>query len=146
MIYTSNSQHLIEKFKDSMMKHFSMIDLGKMKFFLGIEVIQTADGIFIHQMKYATEILIKFGMENCNKVCSPIVPGCKLVKNENDKASDSTSYKQMVGNLMYLLATRPYLAFSVCLVARFTERPTEMYVAAVKRIMRYIKGTIDHGI
>jgi histone deacetylase 1/2 len=47
---------------------------------------------------------------------------------------------------MYLLATRPYLAFSVCLVARFMERPTEMYVAAVKRIMRYIKGTIDHGI
>jgi hypothetical protein len=146
LIYTSNSQKLIEQFKTSMMKHFSMTDLGKMKFFLGIEVIQTANGIFIHQMKYATDILIKFGMENCNKVSSPIVPGCKLVKNENGKASDSTNYKQLVGSLMYLLATRPDLAFSVCLVARFMERPTEMHVAGVKRILRYLKGTIDHGI
>jgi hypothetical protein len=124
LIFTSNSQLMINKFKESMMKQFSMTDLGKMKYFLGIEVNQTADGIFIHQRKYATEILAKFGMEGCNKVCSPIVTGCKLVKNENGRASDEKSYKQMVGSLMYLLATRPDLAYSVCLVARFMERPT----------------------
>ncbi|MCI44998.1 copia-type polyprotein, partial [Trifolium medium] len=90
-----------------MMSQFAMTDLGKMKYFLGIEVQQTKEGIFIHQMKYATEMLRKFGMENCNKVCSPIVPGCKLVKNESGKASDAKVYKQMVGSLMYLLATRP---------------------------------------
>jgi hypothetical protein len=85
-------------------------------------------------------------MENCNKVCNPIVPGCKLVKNETGMASDSTLYKQMVGSLMYLLATRPDLAYSVCLVARFMDRPTEIHFAAVKRIMRYLKGTLSHGI
>jgi hypothetical protein len=128
------------------MKHFSMTDLGKMKFFLGIEVNQTDNGIFIHQNKYANEILVKFGMENCNKVCSPIVPGCKLTKNEEGKAADNKWYKQVVGSLMYMLATRPDLAYSVCLIARFMERPTEVHVAAVKRIIRYLKGSTGYGI
>jgi hypothetical protein len=85
-------------------------------------------------------------MEDCNKVCSPIITGCKLVKHENGKAASEKSYKQMVGSLMYLLATRPDLAYSVFLVARFMERPTEMHVAAIKRIMRYLKGTLSLGI
>jgi hypothetical protein len=123
-----------------------MTDLGRMKYFLGIEVIQSVDGIFIHQMKYASEILSKFGMESCNKVCSLIVPGCKLVRNESGKASDARHYKQIVGSLMYLLATRPDLTYSVCLVARFMERPTEMHIAAVKRILRYLKGSLSYGI
>jgi hypothetical protein len=126
---------MVNQFKNYMMKHFSMKNLGKMKYFLGIEVNQTGDEIFIHQMKYSNEILAKFGMESCNKVCSLIVPGCKLVKNENGKASDVKCYKQMVGNLMYLLATRPDLAYSICLVASFMERPTEIHVAAVKGII-----------
>jgi hypothetical protein len=82
---------MINEFKESMMKQFSMTDLGKMKYFLGIKVNQTADGIFIHQRKYATEILAKFGMNGCNKVCSPIAPICTLVKNENGRASDEKS-------------------------------------------------------
>ncbi|CAJ2655469.1 unnamed protein product [Trifolium pratense] len=85
-------------------------------------------------------------MENCNSVCNPIVPGNKLKKDEDGITCNSTSYKQMVGCLMYLLATRPDLAFSVCLVARFMERPTEIHVAAVKRILRYVKGTVSYGL
>lgn len=77
---------------------------------------QSNDGISIHQQKYATKILSRFGMEVCNKVCYPIVPGCKLVKGGSGKAADATIYKQMVGTLMYLLTTRPDLAFFVCLV------------------------------
>jgi hypothetical protein len=79
-------------------------------------------------------------------VNNPIVPGCKLVKDENGKAGDAKSYKQIVGSLMYLLATRPDLAFSVCLTARFMDRPTEIHLAAVKRILRYLKGTVGFGI
>jgi hypothetical protein len=63
-------------------------------------------------------------MENCNIVSSPIVPGCKLVKDEEGNTVDATKFKQIVGSLMYLLATRPDLTYSVCLVARFMERPT----------------------
>jgi hypothetical protein len=91
---------MMSDFKESMKKKFSMTDLGKMRYFLGIEVSQCSDGIFIHQLKYASELLNKFGMLDCNSVCSPIVPGCKLVKNEVGKATDATAYKQMVGSLM----------------------------------------------
>ncbi|GAU27929.1 hypothetical protein TSUD_160240 [Trifolium subterraneum] len=116
LIVTGNNQRLITDFKMSMKKRFAMSDLGKMKFFLGVEVNQTEEGIFIHQMKYANEILSRFGMQECNSVCSPIVTGCKLVKNEGGKAS------------------------------RFMERPTEMHIAAIKRIMRYVKGSAGLGI
>ncbi|MCH84174.1 copia-type polyprotein, partial [Trifolium medium] len=68
--------------------------------------------------KYAAEILSRFDMQKCNKVCSLIVPDCKLVKTENGKASDARQYKQMVGCLMYLLATKSDIAYSMCLVAR----------------------------
>ncbi|CAJ2655214.1 unnamed protein product [Trifolium pratense] len=146
LICTGNDLHMIQAFKESMKKRFAMTDLGKMKYFLGVEVIQSKEGIFINQHKYAVEILKRFGMEHCNEVCSPIVPGSKLVKNENESAADAREYKQMVGSLMYLLATRPDLAFSVCLVARFMDRPTELHVTAVKRIMRYLKGTLADGI
>ncbi|CAJ2660326.1 unnamed protein product [Trifolium pratense] len=146
LIVTGNNLVHINTFKQSMMNRFAMSDLGKMKYFLGVEVCQTDDGIFIHQMKYASEILSKFGMENCNAVSSPIVPGCKLMKNETGKASDEKRYKQIVGSLMYLLATRPDLAFSVCLVARFMDRPTEIHEAALKRILRYVKGTAGYGV
>ncbi|CAJ2635927.1 unnamed protein product [Trifolium pratense] len=137
---------LMDEFKSSMKKKFAMTDLGKMRFFLGVEVIQSSNGIFITQQKYAAEVLSRFGMEHCNQVSSPIVPGCKLVRDETEQGTDVTVYKQMVGCLMYLLATRSDLAYSVCLVARFMERPTEMHVIAVKRIMRYLKGTLGFGI
>ncbi|CAJ2663476.1 unnamed protein product [Trifolium pratense] len=146
LIFTGNDQELFERFKTSMENNFAMTDLGKMRFFLGVEVKQTKEGIFMFQQKYASEILKRFKMENCNSVCNPIVPGNKLKKDENGIACDATNYKQMVGCLMYLLATRPDLAFSVCLVARFMERPTDIHVAAVKRILRYLKGTISYGL
>ncbi|XP_058746032.1 uncharacterized mitochondrial protein AtMg00810-like [Vicia villosa] len=146
LIYTGNNEQMMKQFKESMKEKFAMTDLGKMKYFLGVEVNQTQQGIFIHQHRYASEILSRFGMTDCNKVCSPMVPGCKLIKDEHGKPTDATYYKQMIGCLMYLLATRPDMAFSVCLAARYMERPTELHVAAIKRILRYLKGTMSYGI
>jgi hypothetical protein len=146
LICTGNDLKMIHEFKESMQKNFAMTDLGKMKYFLGVEVTQSDNGIFIHQAKYAAEILKRFGMENCNKVCSPIVPGCKLVRDENGKTVNATKYKQMVGCLMHLLASRPDLAYFVCLVSRYMDKPTEMHFCAVKRILRYLKGTMSYGI
>ncbi|PNX86621.1 copia-type polyprotein [Trifolium pratense] len=146
LIYTKNDISMMNEFKTSMKDKFAILDLGKMKYFLGVEVNQSEQGIFIHQQKYGTEILKRFGMEECNKACSPIVTRCKLVKDENGKTIDATTYKQIIGCLMYLLATRPDLTFAVCLAARYMERPTEMHLAAVKRIMRYLKGTLKFGV
>ncbi|XP_058762697.1 secreted RxLR effector protein 161-like [Vicia villosa] len=125
---------------------FDMADLGIMRFFRGIEVKQNIKGIFIHQHKYALEILSRYGMEKCNKVCCPYVRGGKLVKDEEGKAAGATTFKQMVGSLMYLLATRPNIEFFVCLVSRYMERPIKIHVAAVKRIMRYLQNILDFGI
>jgi hypothetical protein len=93
LIYTGNDVGLMIEFKESMKEKFAMTDLGKTKYFLGIEVTQCEQGIFIQQHKYGLEVLKRFGMEDCNKVCSPIVPGCKLVKNEVGKAANLTEYK-----------------------------------------------------
>ena len=146
LIFTGNNVEMFERFKNSMKQEFDMSDLGRMKYFLGVEVVQHRGGIFINQRKYANEVLERFGMRNCNPVKNPIIPGFKLAKDEGGVSVDATTYKQMVGSLMYLTATRPDLAFVVSLVSRFMERPTELHQQAVKRVLRYIKGTTELGI
>jgi hypothetical protein len=147
LIFTGNSECMFKGFKDSMMREFDMSDLGRMKYFLGVEVIQNAELIFICQKKYAREVLGRFGMEHSNAVQNPIVPGFKLTKNEeNAKGVNTTEYKQLVGSLLYLTATRPDLMYAVGLVSRYMERPTEMHLQAVKRILRYLRGTTEFGI
>ena len=76
-----------------------------MRFFLGIEIIQRLNVIFIYQKKYVAEVLNRFGIENYNSVCNPIVPGQKIGKNKNGAKVDVTLYKQIVGSLIYLTAT-----------------------------------------
>ena len=90
MIYTGNDETMLNDFKASMMKTCEMTDLGMMKFFLGIEVTQNANGIFICQKKYAAEILKRFGMLESKAVCSPIVPGCKLHIDEHGVTIDES--------------------------------------------------------
>jgi hypothetical protein len=125
---------------------FEMTDMGKMKFFLGIEVSQQNDGIFICQKKYALEILKRFGMLESREVNSPIVPGSKLSKDADGVAIDESYYKQIVGSLMYLTTTRLDLVYNVSLISRYMAKPTKLHLQAAKRILRYLKGTFDYGI
>lgn len=78
LIYSGNDESMMMEFKRSMMKEFDMSDLGKMRYFLGIEVQQLENGIFISQKKYAWDVLKRFQMEECNVVLNPIVPGFKI--------------------------------------------------------------------
>ena len=133
LIFTGNNEQMFEKFKDSMKEEFDMSDLGYMKYFLGVEVVQSSVGIFISQKKYAKETLERFGMEYCKPVKNPIVPGSRLTKDGGTEI-DSTTYKQMVGSLMYLTVTRPDLMYVVSLIARFMEAPTVLHQQAVKRV------------
>ncbi|WJZ87437.1 hypothetical protein VitviT2T_006816 [Vitis vinifera] len=146
LIFIGNDESMFVKFKNSMKLEFDMTDLGKMKYFLGMEVLQNSEGIYISQRKYAKEVLERFGMEKSNSVKNPIVPGDRLTKNEGRVKVDATKYKQLVGSLMYLTATRPDLMYVVCLISRFMASPTEMHLQAAKRVLKYLKGTVDLGV
>ena len=146
LIITGTSLDLIENFKTSMKSEFEMTDMGEMKYFLGVEMNQSEAGIHLSQRKYAGEILKRFNMEDCNSVKSPIVPGCKLVKDDQSGFVDATVYKQMVGCIMYLAATRPDIMFVAGQLCRYMETPTEQHMTAMKKVLRYIQGTKELGI
>lgn len=146
LIFTGNNELMFEWFKHSMKSEFDMTDLGKMRYFLGLEVLQRPDGVFISQRKYALEVLRKFEMDESNCVQNPIVPGFKLAKDEGGDYVNKTFYKQLVGSLMYVTATRPDLMFVVSLLSRYMENPTKLHLQAAKRVLRYLQGTTDFGI
>ena len=115
MIYIGNL--MLEDFRTVMRKEFEMTDLGLMKYFLGLEVTQTDKGIFIYQHKYATNILQRFIMDKCKPAETPIALGTKLTKNGDEPTVKNTLYKQLVGSLMYLTATRLDLMYVVSLIS-----------------------------
>jgi len=146
LIYTGNDVELCEKFKESMKLEFDMSDLRKMKYFLGVEVQQSCEGIHLCQMKYAGEILERFGMGGYNPVKNPIVSGTKLIKDGGEDSENSTLFKQIIGSLMYLSVTRPDIAFVVCMLSKFMTDPKTSHMAAAKRVLRYVKRTTNLGV
>jgi Reverse transcriptase (RNA-dependent DNA polymerase) len=124
---------------------FKMIDLGMMRYFLSFEIKHDKSGIFIPQGAYARDILQKFGMSDCNSVATPMELGAKISKLEGE-AVDSNNYWSLIGSLRYLICTRPDISFTVGVVSQFMEDPKHSHLKAVKRILRYIKGTEDLGL
>ncbi|CAL1405651.1 unnamed protein product [Linum trigynum] len=137
---------MFEEFKKTMVREFEMTDIRLMSYYLGIEVNQKEEGIFISHSGFAKEVLKKFKMENYNPVSTPAECGLKLSKDDKGEKVNSTEFRSLVGSLRYLTCTRPDILYSVGLVSRYMEAPTMSHWNAAKRILRYIKGTIDHGL
>jgi len=146
VIFMGNNGKMLEEFKKAMTREFEMTDMGLMKFFLGLEIKQGESGIFLSQEKFAKEILRKFKMADCNPVSTPMEPGAKLSKFDGGERVDASRYRSLVGSLRYLTSTRPDLSLSVGIVSRFMEEPVHSHWKAVKRILRYIQGTVAHGL
>jgi len=127
LIYKGNDESMCNDFRSSMMLEFDMSNLGRMRYFLGIEILQNSHGIFMCQRKYARDVLTRFGMQDCNAVKNPIVPGTKLSKNEAGNKVNATQFKLVVGSLMYLTAIMPDLMYGVNLISRFMANPTETH-------------------
>jgi Reverse transcriptase (RNA-dependent DNA polymerase) len=140
LIFTENNRNMIEKFK------LEMTDLGLMSYFLGLEVGQENSKIFVSQEAYTKEILKKFKMDECNSVNTPVESGTKLSRYSEGKAVDATLYRSLVGSLHYLTYTRPDIAYGVGLVSRYMEEPKMTHWKAIKRILRYVKGTLSHSL
>ncbi|KAJ0532731.1 putative RNA-directed DNA polymerase [Helianthus annuus] len=146
LIVTGSSEVKIWEFKRRMKSIFDMSDLGKLTYYLGIEVEQTKDGIILKQEGYAGKILKMAGMSTCNATNCPMQHKLKLTKDESGKEVDPTKYRRIIGCLRYLLHTRPDLSYSIGVVSRYMQLPKESHFAAVKQILRYIRGTISHGL
>jgi hypothetical protein len=146
LLFIGSIEKMFAEFKHSMFKGFEMTDNGLMSYFLGIEVKQENDGIFISQKKYMREIFEKFKMDNCNAVNTPVATGLKLSKEGEGKLFNSTMYKSLVGSLRYLTMTRPDILYGVGLVSRYMKTPRESHWLTTKRILRYIKGTLNFGL
>jgi hypothetical protein len=146
LIITGDHDDEIRSFKGEMMKLFKMSDLGALRYYLGIEVTQDSDGITLGQAAYASKILEKAGLKDCNPCQTPMEVRLKLRKGSDFPLVDATLYRSLVGSLRYLVNTRPDLAFSVGYVSRFMESPREDHLAVVRRILRYVVGTRCWGI
>ena len=133
----------IKKFKMEMVDIFRMSDLGLLRYYLGIDVRQTAAGITISQ---GAKILKKSGRTGCNPYQVPMAPRLKLSKRSEEPLVDATSYLSIIGSLRYLVNTRPDLAFSVGYVSQFLEEPRKDHAAAVKQILCYVAGTKGWGL
>jgi hypothetical protein len=129
-----------------MQKEFEMSLLGELSFFLGLQIRQSNQGIFISQTKYIREMLKRFIMEDCKPVITPMKTSCKLSKDDDSKSTDQRQYKSMIGSLLYVTTFRPDVMQAVGQVARFQAEPKESHVLAVKRIFKYLKGTKEFGL
>ncbi|KAK4258396.1 hypothetical protein QN277_007851 [Acacia crassicarpa] len=146
MIFTGNNPGMFVEFKKAMTREFEMTDIGEMSYFLGVEVEQREEGIFMSQKKYAQEILNRFRMKDCKPMSTPIEKGTKLTVHSTRKPVNPTLYKSLVGSLRYLTFTRPNIMYAVGLISRYMEQPKQDHFRTAKRILRYIKGTINHGL
>nr|GFC45473.1 uncharacterized mitochondrial protein AtMg00810-like [Tanacetum cinerariifolium] len=120
--------------------------MGKISFFLGLQISQSPRGIFINQSKHALESLKKYGFESCDPVDTPMVEKYKLDEDKERKAVGPSHYRGIIGTLLYLTASRPDLQFAICMCARYQARTTEKHVHTVKRIFRYLRGTVHRGL
>ncbi|GJT44329.1 retrovirus-related pol polyprotein from transposon TNT 1-94 [Tanacetum coccineum] len=141
IIFAASTPELCDLFAKIMCSKFKMSMMGKISFFLGLQISQSPRGIFINQSKYALESLKKYGFESCDPVDTPMVEKSKLDEDKEGKAVDPSHYRGMIGTLLYLTASRPDLQFAICMCARYQARPTEKHLNAhlQMRIMLVVK-------
>ncbi|GKE48299.1 putative ribonuclease H-like domain-containing protein, partial [Tanacetum coccineum] len=140
IIFGSTKKVLCTKFEKLMHKKFQMSYMGELTFFLGLQVTQKDDGIFISQDKYVDEILKKFGFSTMKTASTPIETSKPLLKHAEAEDVNVHLYRSMIGSLMYLTDSRPDIMFDVCACARFQVTTKVSHLHAVKRIFKYLKG------
>ncbi|GJZ06267.1 putative ribonuclease H-like domain-containing protein [Tanacetum coccineum] len=146
IIFGSTKKSLCTDFEQIIHKRFQMSSMGELTFFLGLQVKQKEDGIFISQDKYVGEILKKFVFSSIRTTSTPMETNKALIKDEDGEDVDVHLYRSMIGSLMYLTSFRPDIMFSVYACSRFQVQPKVSHLNAVKRIFRYLKGRPNLGL
>nr|GEX21810.1 hypothetical protein [Tanacetum cinerariifolium] len=146
IIFGSTHPRYIQLFFDLMKSRFEMSMMGEITFFLGLQVNQSLCGFFINHSKYMLKILNKYGMESCDPVGTPMEIKDKLDLDQNGTPVDATKYQSMIGALMYLTSSRPDIVHATCVCAWYQAKPTEKHLKEVKRIFRYLRGTVNTSL
>ncbi|XP_057463909.1 uncharacterized mitochondrial protein AtMg00810-like [Actinidia eriantha] len=146
MIITGDDVHGISELQDFLHRHFEMKDLGPLSYFLGLEVSSGSTGYSLTQTKYASDLLTRAGLSDCKTASTPLEANARLTSLDGDLLSDATLYTQLVGILIYVTVTRPDIAHAVHLVSQFMSAPRSTHYDVVLRILRYVKGTLFHGL
>ena len=140
MVVTRNDPDERKALQSYLSSEFEMKDLGHLKYFLG-----TDKGIFLSQRKYALDLLQETGMSACQPADTPVEEGLKLCVGTNQVPADKGRYQKLVGRLMYLVHTRPDLAYALSIVSQFMHNPGEQHMNAVMRILRYLKSAPERA-
>ncbi|KAJ9560782.1 hypothetical protein OSB04_005942 [Centaurea solstitialis] len=146
IIFASTKPEMCQEFENTMKSQFQMSMMGELTFFLGLQVRQRPDGIFINQAKYVQDLLKRFDFGGSNSAATPMPRNFQLSADTSGKPVDQKTYRAIIGSLLYLTASRPDIVFSTGVCARFQCDPRDSHLSAVKRILRYLKGTPDFGL
>ena len=146
IVFGGMSNEMVQHFVKQMQSKFETSLVGELTYFLGLQVKQMEDSIFLSQSKYAKNIVKKFGMENASQKRTPAPTHLKLTKDEKGVSVDQSLYKSMIGSLLYLTASRPDIAFAAGVCARYQADPKVSHANHVKRILKYVNGTSDYGM
>uniref|UniRef100_A0A2N9HNV7 Integrase catalytic domain-containing protein n=1 Tax=Fagus sylvatica TaxID=28930 RepID=A0A2N9HNV7_FAGSY len=146
MIITGDDVQGIQDLKRFLGQHFEMKDLGPLSYFLGLEVSSSSDGYYLTQAKYTSDLISRAGITDSKIVDTPIEYNNRLNTHDGEPLPDATLYRQLVGSLVYLTVTRPDISYAVHIVSQFMAAPRSLHYVAVLRILRYLKGTLFHGL
>ncbi|KAJ9562408.1 hypothetical protein OSB04_007568 [Centaurea solstitialis] len=145
IIFGSTNSDMCTWFSDLMTTRFEMSMLRELSFFLGLQVLQKPDGILINQSNYIGDLLKRFHMDKSFVAKTPMASGTLIRADPKGKPVDQKTYRAIIGSLLYLTANRPDIMFATCFCARFQANPKESHMLAIKRILRYLKGTPNRG-
>nr|GEY99038.1 ribonuclease H-like domain-containing protein [Tanacetum cinerariifolium] len=145
IVLTASSTAFLQRIISSLYAVFSMTDLGPLNYFLGVSVTRDTSGMFLSQQKYATEVLARADMLTYNPCRTPVDTNSKHFA-DGDPVSDPTLYRSLVGALQYLTFTWPDISYAVQQVCLFMHHPREPHFSALKRILRYVRGTLSYGL
>ena len=146
MIITSDDMHGIQDLKHFLGRQFEMKYLGPLNYFLGLEVSSSADGYYLTQAKYTSDLISRASITDSKIVDTPIEYNCRLNSHDGESLSDTTLYRQLIGSLIYLTVTRPDISYAVHVVSQFMAALRSPHYADVLKILRYLKGTIFDGL
>ncbi|KAJ9557578.1 hypothetical protein OSB04_012192 [Centaurea solstitialis] len=146
IIFASTKPEMCQEFENTMKSQFKMSMMGELTFFLGLQVRQRPDGIFINQSKYVHDLLKHFDFGGSNSTATPMPKNFQLNADSSGKPVDQKTYRAIIGSLLYLTASRPDIVFSTGVYAHFQCDPRDSHLTAVKRILRYLKGTPEFGL